>query len=72
MDKTRVGIVGAGGRMGRMLLEVALKDEGIILGGAFDVAGSSAIGQTVEQLTGLASVVRVSDNLAAGLPASIA
>jgi 4-hydroxy-tetrahydrodipicolinate reductase len=67
MDKTRVGIVGAGGRMGRMLLEVALKDEGIILGGAFDVAGSSAIGQTVEQLTGLASVVRVSDNLAAGL-----
>jgi len=67
MAKTRVGIVGAGGRMGRMLLEVALKDEGIILGGAFDVAGSSAIGQTVEQLTGLASVVRVSDNLAAGL-----
>ncbi len=67
MAKTRVGIVGAGGRMGRMLLEVALKDEGIVLGGAFDVAGSPAIGQSIEQLTGLASVVRVSDNLAAGL-----
>ncbi|MFY9722655.1 MAG: 4-hydroxy-tetrahydrodipicolinate reductase [Azonexus sp.] len=67
MDKTRVGIVGAGGRMGRMLLEVALKDEGIVLGGAFDVPGSPAIGQTIEQLTGLASGVRVSDDLAAGL-----
>ena len=52
MNRTRVGIVGAGGRMGRMLLEVALKDEGIALGGAFDVPGSPAIGQTVEQLTG--------------------
>ena len=52
MNRTRVGIVGAGGRMGRMLLEVALKDEGIALGGAFDVPGSPAIGQTVEQLPG--------------------
>ena len=67
MNKTRIGIVGAGGRMGRMLLEAALKDEGIVLGGAFDVPGSPAIGQTVEQLTGLASGVRVADNLAAGL-----
>ena len=67
MNKTRVGIVGAGGRMGRMLLEVALKDDGIVLGGAFDVPGSPAIGQTVEQLTGLASEIRVTDDLAAGL-----
>lgn len=67
MNRTRVGIVGAGGRMGRMLLEAALKDEGIALGGAFDVPGSPAIGQTVEQLTGLASEIRVADDLAAGL-----
>ena len=67
MSKTRVGIVGAGGRMGRMLLEAALKDGEIVLGGAFDVPGSVAVGQSVEQLTGLASDVRVSDDLAGGL-----
>lgn len=69
MAKTRIGIVGAGGRMGRMLLEAALKDGEVVIGGAFDVPGSPAIGQTVEQLTGLACAVRVSDNLAAGLAA---
>lgn len=69
MNKTRVGIAGAGGRMGRMLLEAALKDEGLVLGGAFDVPGSPAIGQTVGQMTGLGSEMRVSDDLAAGLSA---
>ena len=53
--------------MGRMLLEAALKDDGVTLAGAFDVPGSPAIGQTVEQLTGLTGTVRVSDDLAAGL-----
>ncbi len=66
---TRVGVVGAGGRMGRMLLEAALNDEGVTLTGAFDVPGSAAIGQTAGQLTGLASTTRVSDDLAGGLAA---
>ena len=69
MNKTRVGIVGVGGRMGRMLLEAALKDDGLVLGGAFDVPGSPAIGQTAGQLTGLVSEIQVSDDLAAGLSA---
>ncbi|MGA9393975.1 MAG: 4-hydroxy-tetrahydrodipicolinate reductase [Azonexus sp.] len=69
MNKTRVGIVGAGGRMGRMLLEAALKDAGLVLGGAFDVPGSPAIGQTAGQLTGLVSEKLVSDDLVAGLSA---
>ncbi|MGB2903281.1 MAG: 4-hydroxy-tetrahydrodipicolinate reductase, partial [Candidatus Dechloromonas phosphoritropha] len=69
MSGTRIGILGAGGRMGRMLLEAALKDEGVTLAGAFDVAGSAAIGQTAGQLTGLASEVGVSDDLAGGLTA---
>ena len=34
MAGTRIGIVGAGGRMGRMLLEAALKDDGVTLAGA--------------------------------------
>lgn len=53
--------------MGRMMLEAALKDEGVTLGGAFDVPGSPAIGQTVAQLTGLPSELKVSDDLADGL-----
>ena len=67
MSKTRIGIVGAGGRMGRMLLEAALKEDALVIAGAFDVPGSPAVGQTVEQLTGLASTVRISDDLAGGL-----
>jgi 4-hydroxy-tetrahydrodipicolinate reductase len=50
-----------------MLLEAALKDEGIDLVAAFDMPGSAAIGQTVGQLTGLSSIVAVSDDLAGGL-----
>ncbi len=69
MSGTRIGIVGAGGRMGRMLLEAALKYEGVMLAAAFDVPGSAAIGQTAGQLTGLASGVGVSDDLAGGLAA---
>lgn len=67
MSKTRIGIVGAGGRMGRMLLEATLKDEQVTLGAAFDVPGSPAIGKTVGELLGVASEVVVSDNLAQGL-----
>lgn len=69
MSATRVGVVGAGGRMGRMLIEAALKDDGVTLAGAFDVAGSAAIGQTAGQLTGLESGVPVSSDLAGGLAA---
>lgn len=69
MNATRVGVVGAGGRMGRMLIEAALKDDGVTLAGAFDVAGSAAIGQTAGQLTGLESGVPVSSDLAGGLAA---
>lgn len=69
MSKTRIGIVGAGGRMGRMLIETILKDERVVLGAAFDVPGSPAIGKTAGDLVGLASAVVVSDSLAAGLGA---
>lgn len=67
MSKTRVGIVGAGGRMGRMLIEAALKEEGVVLGGAFDLPGSPVVGQTVRQLTGLDSDLVIGDDLSAGL-----
>jgi 4-hydroxy-tetrahydrodipicolinate reductase len=40
----RVAIAGAGGRMGRTLIDAVLADRELTLGGAFDVPGSAAIG----------------------------
>ncbi len=53
--------------MGRMLIEATLKGEGVVLGAAFDVPGSPAIGKNAGELVGMASDVVVSDDLAAGL-----
>lgn len=63
----RIGIVGAGGRMGRMLIEATLKDPEAQLGALFDVPGSPAIGKTAGELVGLASDVQVLDDVMAGL-----
>jgi len=53
--------------MGRMLIEATLKGEGVVLGAAFDVPGSPAVGKNAGELVGMASDVVVSDDLAAGL-----
>jgi 4-hydroxy-tetrahydrodipicolinate reductase len=53
MKKTRIGIVGASGRMGRMLIEAALKDEQTQLVAAFDQPGSAALGKDAAELAGL-------------------
>lgn len=67
MSGTRVGIVGAGGRMGRMLIEAALKDAGVTLGAVFDLPGSPVIGKTAGELVGMDCDVVVSDSLVDGL-----
>ncbi len=67
MSATRIGIVGAGGRMGRMLIEAVLKGEGVVLGAAFDVPGSPAIGKNAGELVGLPADVLITDDVAAGL-----
>src|SRR5574343_41645 len=67
MSKTRIGIVGAGGRMGHMLIEATLKDEQLELGAVFDLPGSPSVGKTAGALVGLASDIVVSDDVAAGL-----
>jgi 4-hydroxy-tetrahydrodipicolinate reductase len=41
----KIAIAGAGGRMGRTLIEAVLADPALTLAAAFDVAGSPAIGQ---------------------------
>ena len=67
MSATRIGVVGAGGRMGRMLIEAALKDEQLTVGAAFDMPGSPVIGKTAGELVGMACDVFVTDDVAAGL-----
>jgi 4-hydroxy-tetrahydrodipicolinate reductase len=67
MSATRIGIVGASGRMGRMLIEAALKDEQVVIGALFDQPGSPALGKTAGDLVGMACDVVVTDDVAAGL-----
>ena len=43
----KVAVAGAGGRMGRTLIDAVLADRELTLAAAFDVAGSTAIGQLV-------------------------
>ena len=53
--------------MGRMLIEAVLKGEGVVLGAAFDVPGSPAIGKNAGELVGLPADVLITDDVAAGL-----
>ncbi len=62
-NTTRIGIVGANGRMGKMLIEATLKDGEVQLAGAFDIPGSPALGKTVGELVGMPCDVKVSDDL---------
>jgi 4-hydroxy-tetrahydrodipicolinate reductase len=46
----KVAIAGAGGRMGRSLIEAVLADSSLTLAAAFDVPGSPAVGQPAGKL----------------------
>lgn len=48
----RVAIAGAGGRMGRQLIQAALQMEGVVLGAALEREGSSLIGSDAGELAG--------------------
>jgi 4-hydroxy-tetrahydrodipicolinate reductase len=62
-----VAVAGAGGRMGRMLIEAVFGSGDCRLSGALDVAGSAAIGSDAGAFAGRASGVAVSADLHAGL-----
>jgi len=47
----KIALAGAGGRMGRTLLEAVLADPALELGAAFDVRGSSALGTKAGGIT---------------------
>ena len=60
----KIGIVGAGGRMGRQLIQAVHQAEGVELGAAFEREGSSLVGADAGELAGIGSIgVKVSDNL---------
>ncbi len=62
----RLAVLGAGGRMGRMLVKAVVGAEGAVLAGAIERSGSALVGQDAGMLAGLgASGVTISDDLAA-------
>lgn len=61
----KIGIVGAGGRMGRQLIQAVNNAEGVELGAAFERKGSSLVGRDAGELAGIgANGVIVADDLA--------
>ena len=63
----RIAVAGAGGRMGRMLLDAVLAAPDCQLVGALDVPGSPALGQDAGSASGRATGVRITDDLQQGL-----
>jgi len=62
-----VAVAGAGGRMGRMLIEAVLASGDCRLSGALDQPGSPALGQDAGNFAGRETGVAVTANLHAGL-----
>lgn len=61
----RIAIAGAGGKMGRQLIQAVSQIEGVTLGAAFEREGSSLIGNDAGELAGIGLCgVKVTDNLA--------
>ncbi|GGI72748.1 4-hydroxy-tetrahydrodipicolinate reductase [Shewanella gelidii] len=62
--KVRVAITGAGGRMGRTLIEAAANHGGIVLGAAIERQGSSLIGVDAGELAGIGYAdIAITDSL---------
>ncbi|ACS84402.1 4-hydroxy-tetrahydrodipicolinate reductase [Musicola paradisiaca] len=62
----RIAVAGAGGRMGRQLIQAVSNAEGAVLGAALERQGSSLVGSDAGELAGLGKLnVTVSDSLEA-------
>ncbi|MGI9274651.1 MAG: 4-hydroxy-tetrahydrodipicolinate reductase [Endozoicomonas sp.] len=61
---SRIAVVGAAGRMGRMFVEAIAADERVLLGAAIERPGSSLLGVDAGELVGVGSLgVVLTDNL---------
>ena len=67
MSTLNIAIAGAGGRMGRMLVEAVLNADDLRLSGALGIAGSDGLGQDAAAFLGKTSGAIVTDDLAEGL-----
>ncbi len=67
MDTIRFAIAGAGGRMGRTLIEAVLKAPDARLAGALEVTGSPFLGKDAGELVGSPCGVAISDDIEATL-----
>ena len=67
MNKLRIAVAGASGRMGHMLVEAVLGSDDCALGAALDVAGSVAIGKDAGDFIGRNTGVIVSVDIEAAL-----
>ncbi|SUC21109.1 dihydrodipicolinate reductase [Proteus mirabilis] len=62
----RLAVVGAGGRMGRQLIQAINQQQGVVLGAAFERTNSSLIGADAGELAGIGHIgITVTDNLLA-------
>ena len=60
----KIAIAGAGGRMGRQLIQAVHNAEGAELGAAFERKGSSLVGADAGELAGIGALgIKVSDDL---------
>jgi 4-hydroxy-tetrahydrodipicolinate reductase len=67
MSALNMAIAGAGGRMGRMLIEAVLNDPACRLTGALDVAGAPGLGQDAATFLGRETGVKITPDLGQGL-----
>ena len=67
MSELKIAIVGASGRMGRMLIEATLKDGQARLVAAMDLPGTPAIGKDAGELVGTPCGVSVTSDVEAGI-----
>ncbi|WP_233118225.1 4-hydroxy-tetrahydrodipicolinate reductase [Aggregatibacter actinomycetemcomitans] len=60
----KIAVVGAGGRMGRQLIQAVYNAEGVELGAAFEHKGSSLVGADAGELAGIGNLgIKVGDDL---------
>jgi len=67
MADIRVAVAGAGGRMGRALIEAVLAPPGLALAAALDVADSPAIGRDAGESCGRVTGITVAPDVDAAL-----
>jgi len=67
MNELKIAVAGAGGRMGRILVEAIADAPDAVLAGALDVGGTPGIGQDAAGFLGKAAGVTIAADLAEGL-----